>query len=490
MNNAPIETKIAPKTSTKIPVITMALAVLAFGGLFAFAVLAPKAKKIVTPVESGTGTTTAYSNIKIISTTTTSVTIGWDTTRTTCSRINYGTVVNQLNSGPVSETAPCTGTTHQATITNLTAGTVYLYEIVGGGSLVSGQQTFTTSGVVAGSGFTWPKAGDIVQGWVTIVAVAETSYIPPSSRMDLYVDAVKQETDSEVICDSVLKDVGCTSVTCRYITTCSGHWNSVQGIPYGGVTNGEHSISGKYGDLFSVGPQNITVANPSISFTKPGLETPYPMVQGLMTVTTGGLMFTTNGVTMDILVDGVDSGTAVCTGVLSNPGCVGNNCRYDDSTCTGSVDTTKLTNGVHDLSVESVHYYIGPQKINVNNFLITTPIEGATIKGIVPISAVGLTANLSYSIPTSATLLIDNQTNSLATLSCTSQPAVGCIVQCPRVLTCTGSLNTTRLKNGTHTLRVKAGITETLKRTVKIINASPNVNGPILIPDEPVTTPN
>ena len=97
-----------------------------------------------------------YDNIHIISTTTTSAVIGWSTPRTTCSRINYGTVANQLNSKPVAETAPCTNVAHQAMLTGLTPGAHYLYEIVGGGSIVSGQQVFTTSTKTSGGGVPVP----------------------------------------------------------------------------------------------------------------------------------------------------------------------------------------------------------------------------------------------------------------------------------------------------------------------------------------------
>lgn len=89
-------------------------------------------------------------NAHVISVTTSSAVIGWDTNVASCDNVNYGTVVNALNSGPAIGTCGTTG--HQATLSGLAANTTYYYEIVGPERLTSGQQTFKTLAITANGG--------------------------------------------------------------------------------------------------------------------------------------------------------------------------------------------------------------------------------------------------------------------------------------------------------------------------------------------------
>ncbi|MBI5467385.1 MAG: fibronectin type III domain-containing protein, partial [Candidatus Kerfeldbacteria bacterium] len=108
-------------------------------------------------------TPNAYSNIRVISTSTSGVTIGWDTAAPSCGRINYGTASGQLNSGPAGDVCWNDGllgvpyaTGHTAMITNLQPGTKYFYEIHSTGDLVSGQLDFTTTALSGGGGSRLP----------------------------------------------------------------------------------------------------------------------------------------------------------------------------------------------------------------------------------------------------------------------------------------------------------------------------------------------
>lgn len=384
MKNTPLGAKTTSKTSTMVPVLTMALAVFAVGGMFAYAFLTPKTKT--------------------------------------------STPKPVISSNPVRFTSP---------------------EVA------------------------------LVQGKVAVSASTNEFFDIFSGTMDFLVDNVKQAT---LTCSSAVAYPGCIG-RCRQIITCSGSWDSEQ------TSNGLHTIEG-ISNKFTVMSQSITVANPTTPFTTPALSTPYPMVKdSVVTITSKLLDYTNVSGTMDLLIDGVHSGAAACTSTIT-PGCSGR-CRYI-ATCTGSVDTTKLINGTHDLSGTSTLFNAGPQKINVSNFIIDNPIEGTTISGTSPISASGWTSN--YSVPSTGTLLIDNQTSITETLSCTGKSVDGCVGRCQQVLTCVGSLNTTQLGNGRHTLRVQSGQATTPIRNISVSNiggtSGGNPPGRFLIPEDPVTTPN
>jgi hypothetical protein len=114
----------------------------------------------------GASTGPVAANIKAANITNTGATIGWTTDTVSHSQVEYGKTTAY---GTLSYQSSATGTTHQISLTGLTAGTLYHYRVKSkddatGLTGVSGDNTFTTTGGAAPAG---PVAGAVAATNIT-----------------------------------------------------------------------------------------------------------------------------------------------------------------------------------------------------------------------------------------------------------------------------------------------------------------------------------
>jgi alpha-L-arabinofuranosidase len=133
------------------------------GTLYDFDVVSANSGNTSTTSGNATFTTTGMpviSNVVVSGLTNTSATITWTTDQGTSSQVNYGPTSGYGTSTPLN---PTLATSHSVTLTGLSAGTLYDFDVVSanasGTSATSGNSTFTTTGAplisnVAVSGIT------------------------------------------------------------------------------------------------------------------------------------------------------------------------------------------------------------------------------------------------------------------------------------------------------------------------------------------------
>jgi len=373
------------------------------------------------------------SNIGTSSLTTTAATITWTTNVAGSSQVLYGTTSSYGQSTSLNSTM---ATSHSASLSTLTASTLYHYQVVSvdasGNVAQSGDLTLTTPAASTPPtvSVTAPAAGATVSG--STVSVSANA----SASAGLTLTSVQFLLDGSNLGSPILAAPWNTS------------WNTTA------VSNGTHSLTAlatdSAGNKTTSAAVSVTVNNPippTISITSPASGA---TVSATVTVTTS---VSANTTSVQFKVDGNNTGAAVTTAPFSY-----------------SLNTTTLTNATH--SITAIASNAAAQSttsaavsITVNNaaptpptISITSPASGATVSATVTVTT-SVSANT-----TSVQFKVDgNNTGAAVTTAPFSY-----------------SLNTTTLTNATHSItaiasNAAAQTTTSAAVSITVANLAPPV---------------